>query len=81
MKPSKISEEVILTELRELAPEDWPEVLDFIDYLKTKRAKAPKRGSVEALLPFFGSWEMQPEEQEQVLREIHDLRHLEEVDR
>ncbi|MCH8295879.1 hypothetical protein IH992_32780 [Candidatus Poribacteria bacterium] len=38
----------------------------------------PSKGSVEAIMPFFGSWEMTSEERARIEREIDEDRHREE---
>lgn len=43
-----------------------------------QQAQSSRRGSVEALQPFFGSWQMTSEERVRIEQEIYDLRHLEE---
>ena len=43
----------------------------------------PRRGSVEAILPFLGAWKMTTEERERIEREIYQDRHrgYEDLDR
>ena len=37
----------------------------------------PRRGSVEAIMPFYGAWQMAPEERVRIEREIYEDRHRE----
>lgn len=43
-----------------------------------QQAQSSRRGGVETLQPFFGSWQMTFEERVRIEQEIYDLRHLEE---
>lgn len=75
---SVMSEQAIIEELRDLPEDDWSQVLDFIARLKARHAKSPARGSVEAILPFFGAWQMTPEEQADIEQMLYEARHIEE---
>ncbi len=44
----------------------------------TQHVQQPRRGSVEALSPFFGAWSMSAEERAKIERAIDEERHLEE---
>lgn len=74
----QLTEEAVLTELRNLPTESWREVYDFIGRLKATPSPQPRRGSAEAILPLCGAWEMSPEERRRIERQIDALRHLEE---
>lgn len=43
-----------------------------------QHAQAPKRGSVDALMPFYGAWHMTPEERTRIEQMIDKERHMEE---
>jgi len=43
-----------------------------------QRAQAPKHGSVDALMPFYGAWRMTPEERAHIEQMIDEERHMEE---
>ena len=75
---SQLTEEAVLTELRDLPADCMQEVYDFIGYLKATRAEEPRRGSAEAILPFCGAWQMDPEERARIEREIEEMRLVEE---
>lgn len=42
-----------------------------------QHAQQPRRGSTEALQPFFGAWAMTPEERAKIERMIDEERHKE----
>ncbi len=42
-------------------------------------ARPPERGSVDALMPFFGAWQMAPNERAQIEQMIDDERCLEDA--
>jgi len=64
----------VFDELRDLSPECLQEVRDFIGYLKTRHARQPQRGSLEAIRPFRGAWQMTPDERARIEREIEQMR-------
>lgn len=70
----------VVEEAQELTDEEVQQLLDFIAELKRKR-REPKRGSVDAIMRAVGCWWMTPEETEQFLHEIEELRHMEDPER
>lgn len=73
-----VTEQAVLNRLRELDPEAWPEVCDFIGYLVTaKGRRAPERGSAADVMASYGAWSMSPEEQQRILNAIRQEREME----
>ena len=59
-------------------PEDnIREVIDFIEFLKSKKEKG-KKGSPEVILKHSGSWKFQKGELDNILEDIKKLREIEE---
>ena len=58
-------------------PEDSiKEVLDFIDFLKSKK-EMPKKGTPEAILKHVGVWKFERGELDNILEDIQKLREVE----
>jgi len=75
-RKSQIIKEVV-GELQALPDERLEEVRDFVEFLGRK-TREPKRGSPEALLGLFGSWEGPPGELDRLVAEIYEMRHQDE---
>ena len=45
-----------------------------------EHACQPVRGSVDAIMPYFGAWKLTPEERAEIERAIYEDRHREEED-
>lgn len=67
----------VIASLETLPEERLEEVRDFVEFLKQKSGQ-PVRGSAEALLKSFGTWEGPPGELEHLVEEIYQARHQEE---
>ncbi|MDO8690624.1 MAG: hypothetical protein Q7R39_11550 [Dehalococcoidia bacterium] len=75
-RKSQIIKEVV-GELQAFPDERLEEVRDFVEFLGRKTGE-PKRGSPEALLGLFGSWDGPPGELDRLVAEIYETRHREE---
>lgn len=53
------------------------DVMDFIEFLKSKKEK-PKKGSPEAILKHAGVWKFEKGELDNILKDIQKLREIEE---
>ena len=76
VRPKDIMKEVIAG-LETLPEERLEGVRDFVEFLKQKSGQ-PARGSAEALLQSFDTWEGSPGELEHLVEEIYEARHQEE---
>jgi len=75
-----VTEQAVLSRLRELDQDEWPEVCGFIEHLiSAKGSKPPERGSATAVMASYGAWRMPPEEQERILAMIREARELEDA--
>jgi len=63
--------------LQELPEDRLQEVLDFVDFLRSRPIQQPKRGSPEALLGHAGTWSFEPGELDRLLAEIQEMREME----
>ena len=65
----------VVSEKMKGLPEDAiKEVMDFIEFLKSKKEK---RGSPEAILRHLGAWKFEKGELDNILEEIQKFRELE----
>ncbi|TAK31582.1 MAG: DUF2281 domain-containing protein [Chloroflexota bacterium] len=67
----------MISDLEKLPGERLKEVRDFVEFLRRKTA-TPRRGSPDALLRSFASWEGAPGELDGLVAEIYESRHQEE---
>ena len=67
----------VVLELRDVPEEKMVEVLDFVEVLKRRRREKPARGSAEAILPWGGTWQFEPGELENLLKDIEQSREME----
>jgi len=67
----------VVLELRDVPEEKMVEVLDFVEVLKRRRREKPARGSAEAILPWEGTWQFEPGELENLLKDIEQSREME----
>lgn len=75
-----VTEQAVLDRLRELDPDAWPEVCDFIGYLvTTKGRQAPERGNAAGVMASYGAWSMSREEQQRILDAIRWEREMEDA--
>ena len=78
VKAAQLAERIAL-EVRDLPEERVQEVLDFIEFLKSKweKERRPPRGSPEALLECAGIWQFEPGELDELLADIERMRDME----
>ena len=67
----------VVLELRDVPEEKVVEVLDFVGVLKSRRREKPARGSAEAILPWGGTWQFEPGELENLLKDMEQSREIE----
>ena len=69
---------IVVSEKMKGFPEDTvKEVLDFIDFLRSKKEDHGKRGSPEAILRHLGTWKFEKGELNNILEDIQKFRELE----
>lgn len=63
--------------IKDLPDDNIQEVMDFIEFLRSKKRKAQK-GSPELMLKHVGSWKFEKGELDNILGDIQKLREIEE---
>ncbi|OGL38445.1 MAG: hypothetical protein A2042_08460 [Candidatus Schekmanbacteria bacterium GWA2_38_11] len=67
----------IYDKIKELPEDKVREVIDFIEFLKSKKGNGAKRGLPEAILKHIGVWRFDKGELDSLLEEIQNLRDVE----
>ncbi|MCF6150257.1 MAG: DUF2281 domain-containing protein [Candidatus Kuenenia sp.] len=68
--------EVVSEKMKELSDDTIKEVIDFIEFLKSKKTQGEK-GSPEKVLQHLGTWKFEKGEIDKILEDIQTLREIE----
>ena len=68
--------EVVSEKMKELSDDTIKEVMDFIEFLKSKKEQE-KKGSPEKVLKHLGTWKFEKGELDNILEDIQTLREIE----
>ena len=63
--------------LQELPEDRLQEVVDFVDFLRSRPIQQSKRGFAEGLLQHVGTWSFTPGELDRLLSDIRQMREME----
>ncbi len=67
---------VVSEKMKELSDDTIKEVMDFIEFLKSKKEQR-KKGSPETVLKHLGTWKFEKGELDNILEDIQALREIE----
>lgn len=75
-EPPRLLKELI-SKLEGLSENRLQEVVDFVDFLRSRPIQQSNRGSPDALLQHAGTWSFEPGELDRLLAEIQEMREME----